>query len=80
MYYILQMWTDFIAGWQRRPGNNRIHSDVSSSIYNVRFTPFLWATLDTLLLIQVLTLLHSIFEASCERMLDFRKTGALDIF
>jgi len=51
IYYILQMWTDFIAGWKRRPGNDKIHSDVSSSIYNVRFTPFLWATPDILLLI-----------------------------
>jgi hypothetical protein len=80
MYYVLQMWTDFIAGWKRRPDNSQIHSDISSSIYNVCFTPFLWAMLDILLLIQILTILPSIFEASCEGRLDFRKTGDHDTF
>ena len=36
MYYMLQKWTDFGAGWKRRPGNNKIPPDVSESTYFVR--------------------------------------------
>ena len=33
---VLQRWTDFLAGWQRRDGNTKIPSKVSKTIYNVR--------------------------------------------
>ena len=36
MYYMLQKWTDFGAGWKRRPSNNQIPPEVSESIYFVR--------------------------------------------
>lgn len=36
MYYMLQKWTDFGAGWKRRPGNDKIPPDVSESTYFVR--------------------------------------------
>lgn len=36
MYTILQKWTDFGAGWKRRPGNDKIPPEVSESIYFVR--------------------------------------------
>ena len=36
MYTMLQKWTDFGAGWKRRPGNNKIPPQVSESIYFVR--------------------------------------------
>jgi len=36
MYTMLQKWTDFGAGWKRRPGNDKIPPEVSESIYFVR--------------------------------------------
>ena len=36
MYYMLQKWTDFGAGWKRRPGNDKISPDVSESTFFVR--------------------------------------------
>ena len=36
MYTMLQKWTDFGAGWKRRPGNDKISPEVSESIYFVR--------------------------------------------
>ncbi|KAL2044986.1 hypothetical protein N7G274_002761 [Stereocaulon virgatum] len=33
MYTMLQNWTDFGAGWKRRPGNDKISPEVSESIY-----------------------------------------------
>jgi hypothetical protein len=36
MYTMLQKWTDFGAGWKRRPGNDKIPPKVSESIYFVR--------------------------------------------
>ena len=35
LYYMLQKWIDFGAGWKRRPGNEKIPSDVSESVYHV---------------------------------------------
>jgi len=40
MYTMLQKWTDFGAGWKRRPGNEKIPPDVSESIYFVRTQSF----------------------------------------
>ena len=36
MYYMLQKWTDFGAGWNRRPGNDKIPPDVLESTFFVR--------------------------------------------
>ena len=36
MYTMLQKWTDFGAGWKRRPGNSKIPPQMSESIYFVR--------------------------------------------
>lgn len=36
MYTMLQKWTDFGAGWKRRPGNDKIPPEVSESIYFIR--------------------------------------------
>lgn len=36
MYTMLQRWTDFGSGWQRRHGNKKIPSEVSESVYYVR--------------------------------------------
>ncbi|KAL2036378.1 hypothetical protein N7G274_010911 [Stereocaulon virgatum] len=33
MYYMPQKWTDFGAGWKRRPSNDQIPPEVSESIY-----------------------------------------------
>ncbi|MCJ1278125.1 hypothetical protein MMC21_005940 [Puttea exsequens] len=44
MYTILQKWTDFGAGWKRRPGNDKIPPEVSESIYFVQVWTFDYST------------------------------------
>ena len=40
MYTMLQEWTDFGAGWERRPGNDEIPPGASESIYVARTWSF----------------------------------------
>ena len=51
MYTILQKWTDFGAGWKRRPGNDKIPPQVSESIYFVRTSALSLKPQDLMLLL-----------------------------
>ncbi len=73
MYTMLQKWTDFGAGWKRRPDNDKIPSEVSESIYFVCTQSFGLLFLYS----QDLTVLTSIYKPSYERSSNFQPLDEL---
>ena len=74
MYIMLQKWTDFDAGWKRRPDNDKISSEMSKSIYFVYIQSFGLLFLYS----QDLTVLTSIYKSSYERSSNFQSLDELD--
>ena len=68
MYYMLQKWIDFGAGWKRRPGNDKIPPEVSESTYFVRAP-----TISRSLSLVRLTSSFSTYKTSCGKNSDFRR-------